>query len=277
MRRAFIPLLFVAIAAAQDPTSAPSPTIAQLPALNPVRTTVGMIGHVAGVVLPGSEFEPIETTPNSNVVVRIEHVQKHGSANRYDLEFTAFEKGDYDLASCLRRKDRSDAGPLPKIPVVVTEVRNQEQHEPNALSSVPAPKLGGYSTWLWLLGSAWVAGLVAIAFVGKKRARATAPPPKPITLADRLRPLVAAALLGSLAQEQRAELERLLLSFWRDRLQLQDRPARDAIRELRNHPEAGVVLRALEQWLHRRAPEPVDVESLLRPYAAVGDDDGGRA
>lgn len=254
---------------AQDPPTAPAEVI------EPVRTTVGVPAHVYGVVLPGSEFEPIETDAKSEIVVRVEHVQKHGSANRYAFEFTGLVKGEFDLAKFLRRKDRSDPGTLPRIPVVVDALLPVLQNEPNALGSLPAPRLGGYQTLLWVLGGVWAVGLFGILFLFKKKPAAATLAAKPITLADRLRPIVARALDNDLSSEQRAELERLLLSVWRTRLGLAGVPAREAVQSLRNHAEAGALLRELERWLHQKDPAPVDVEALLRPYAAMRDDDRG--
>ena len=42
-----------------------------------------------------------------------------------------------------------------------------------------------------------------------------------MTLADRLRPLVDAAVAGALSAGQHAELERLLIGYWRRRLNLE--------------------------------------------------------
>jgi hypothetical protein len=243
-------------------------------AQEPVRTTVGMPALVTGVVLPGSEFEPVDATLKSPVVLRIEHVQKHGTAHRYAIQFTGFEAGEYDLAQFLRRKDRVDNGEMPKIPVVVEAVREESQHEPNELQPIPAPKLGGYERTMWMLGVAWAVGLLAILFAFRKRAKAAVASERPLTVADRLRPVVARALEGRLEQEGRAELERLLLSVWRRRLSLEHATARDAIVALRAHDEAGALLRALDQWLHAKDPQPVDVDALLRPYAAIRDDGG---
>lgn len=267
MKRALlVSILFAAPLFAQDP---------QPEVVEPVRTTVGVPGHVYGVVLPGSEFEPVEADVKSKVVVRIEHVQKHGSANRYAFEFTGLDAGEYDLATFLRRKDRSDPGPLPRIPVVVEALLPAMQNEPNALGTIPAPRLGGYQTLLWVLGSAWVVGLFAILFFFRRRKAAVAAEQKPVTLADRLRPIVARALERDLPSEQRAELERLLLSVWRERLGLGAASARDAVQSLRAHPEAGALLRELERWLHQKDAAPVDVEALLRPYATIRDDARG--
>jgi hypothetical protein len=261
MMRALTTLLFAAACLAQEP----------------VRTSIGIPALVTGVVLEGSEFEPIETTLKSPVVLRIEHMQKHGTANRYALQFTGLEAGEYDLAAFLRRKDRSDNGAMPKIPVIIEAVRDDSQHEPNALQPMKARDVGGYERTMWLLAGAWAIGLLVILFAFRKKKAAQTAPVRKATLADRLRPAVARALDGSLDSEGRAELERLLLSVWRVRLSLQNVPAREAILRLRAHDEAGALLRALDQWLHAKSPQPVDVETLLRPYSTIEDEGGGAA
>jgi hypothetical protein len=236
-------------------------------AQEPVRTTVGIPGRIAGVVLEGGELEAVPASLGSKVVLRIGHVQRHGTAHRYDLEFTGFEAGEYDLAQWLRRKDQT-AAELPPIPVVVERVLPPRQVEPSALPAVAVEGLGGYRTLLWAAGGAWLAGLAALLFVRRRRGGAAAAPPKPLTLADRLRPVVGDAVAGRLPKERLAELERLLLAYWRRRLGLEARPAAEAILRLREHEEAGTLLRELERWLH--APPatraPVDVGALLRPY-----------
>src|SRR5437867_3237409 len=82
-------------------------------------------------------------------------------------------------------------------------------------------------------------------------ARREAPPPSAPTLADRLRPLVEQAAAGTLTRDGQAQLERLLLNHWRQRLELTTDSFADAIRKLRQHNEAGALLRELENWLHR--------------------------
>ncbi len=252
-------LLLTGPGLAQDPPPA---------AVAPTHRSIGVPGHLHGVVLPGSEFEAVAGTPTSKIVVRVEAVQPHGTAHRYDLEFVGLEAGSFDLGPFLRRKDRTDNGALPPLPVVIDTILPAGQVEPNTLPSRPAPRLGGYRTALWLAGGAWVVGLLLILFVGRRRraiAVAAAPPP---TLAERLRPLVGDAIAGRLPDARRHELELLLLGFWRHRLGLEQTPARDAIAQLRAHAEAGALLRELERWLHAPPADraPVDVAALLRPY-----------
>ncbi len=263
--------------AASEPTPAPlaAPRVQEPSAeTTPVRTPVGVKATVYGVVLPGSEFEPVELDNKAPVALRIEHVQRHGTAHRYAIEFVGNEPGTYDLAQFLRRKDRTEPGPLPRVAVVVTTSLPPDQQEPNPLPGLAPPPLGGYARLLWVLGGAWVAGLFAILLVRQSRATDLAAVAAPPSLADRLRPLVDEARRGGLAPAQLAELERLLLHAWRARLGLEETPVREAIAALRRHEQAGELLRALEQWLHQRGGPPIDAEALLRPYQDFADPDG---
>jgi hypothetical protein len=255
----------------------PTPAFAQAGHADPIATrftsTVGMSGKIEQVVVPGSELEvkPLEDR-RAPFVLRIAAVYPHGTAFRYDLVFYGLEPGRYDLRDYLRRKDRSATGDLPPIPVQVDPLLPPGQVEPHALALERAPWLGGYRLILAVGGSLWVAGLAAILLLGRRKpSDAQAGADRPLDLADRLRPLVDAALSGTLDKGRHAELERLLYGYWRKRLRLERAGPAAAIRQMRDHPEAGALLRKLEEWLHKPGGtrERVDVEPLLRPYQGL--------
>ncbi len=241
------------------------------------KSTVGMPAKIDQIVLPGTllEVKPIEDR-REPVVLRIVDSYPHGSAFRYDLVYYTLEPGEYDLRNCLRRKDGSPLGELPAIPVSVSALLPPGQIEPHPIALEPSPWLGGYRFLIGLGGSLWAAGLAYILLKSRRdRVEAfaeTAPPP---TLGDRLRPLVSAALDGTLGEPQRAELERLLIGYWRKRLGLEhERPA-VAMAVMRDHPEAGPLLHSLEDWLHRpeseRRMQGDELAVLLRPYLDAPD------
>lgn len=238
--------------------------------------TVGMPGRIEQLILPGSELEvkPLDD-PRAPVVVRIESAYRHGTAYRYDLVYYALEPGKYDLRDYLRRKDGSSTGDLPPLPVEVSAVLPPGQVLPNPLQAKGTPWLGGYRLALGIGGFLWVAGLLAILLVGRRRKRgAEATDARPLTVADRLRPLVEKAIAGKLTQQQLAELERTLLAFWRRRLGLEDQKPAEAIAILRAHPEAGPLLEQLEAWLHKPGTSgSVDVAALLLPYHDFPDEE----
>jgi hypothetical protein len=232
-----------------------------------------MPARIEQLVLPGTELEakPIEDR-RTPVILRIVNSYPHGSAFRYDIVYYGLEPGEFDLKDSVRRKDGSPITNLPSISIKIEPVLPPGQIEPHRLSLAPSPFLGGYRLLLIAGGLIWAAGLAAILLAGRrKRGQAVNNAIKPLTLADRLRPLVAKALAGTLNQGQHAELERLLIGYWRKRLKLEQCAPAEFIPLLRNHEEAGPLLRSLEDWLHRPAgtAEPVDLSALLEPYQTV--------
>lgn len=232
--------------------------------------SVGMRAFVEQVVLPGTELVPAPSSLKAPVVVRVLKTWPHGEHLRYDLEWVGLEPGRHDLVKYLVRKDGSPTTGLPELPVEATSLLPAGAAEPADLEPKAPERLDGYTTMQVVAGILWGVGLLAILFVGRRfRRRAPPPPPKP-TLADRLRPLVEAVATGAAGTGAKAELERLLVAFWRSRLELQAVKAADAIVAIKQHPEAGALLRQLEGWLHMPTPPaPTDVQALLQPYRGV--------
>ena len=232
-------------------------------------TTVGMTARIDQLVLPGPV---LEAKPHDDraapLVVRILATYPHGTAFRYDVAYYGLDPGTFDLKDYLRRKDGSSATDLPSLPVTIKPVLPPGQIKPNALTPESTPFLGGYRLALIAGGVLWVGGLAAILFVGRRRQKTgSEEAARPLTLADKLRPLIERGIAGQLGVEECADLERSLLAYWRRRLALEDHKPAEAFALLRRHPEAGPLLEQLERWLHRPgSSEKVDVAALLRPY-----------
>jgi hypothetical protein len=232
-------------------------------------TNVGMRGQLNDVILPGPELEvrPLED-PQAPFVLRIVNVYPHGTAFRYDFAYYALEPRTYELTQYLRRKDGSPMAKLPAVPVEVKGLLGPGLVHPHALEPKAASWFAGYQVLLLTAGVVWVIGVVLILFWGRRRKRAAvAEAGGAANLAERLRPLVVRAMTGMLTPRQRAELERTLLAYWRQRLGLEHETAPAALDKLRKHPEAGVLLNQLEVWLHRPGTaNQVDLGKLLWPY-----------
>lgn len=239
------------------------------------RTTVGMAEIMEAVVLPGDVLvvKDIEDR-HQPFIVRIVDTYKHGTDHRYDIEFYALEPGKYNLTDYLVREDGSPAEQLPALWVDVASTLTAGQILPNDPETANLPSLGGY--WLmWIVGGIlWIAGLVALVMVGRRKALANnTSTVKQVTMAEHLRPLVQAAIRGELDSSGRAELERSLIAYWCNRLNLHDLEPGEVISRLRNDSQAGPLITSLEDWLHR--PEPpanVDIEALLEPYKDIRDE-----
>ena len=234
-------------------------------------TTVGMPARIVDLILPGPPLQVAPIERRAPVVLRILQTIGHGPGqHRYELEYYCLEPGEYNLADYLQRADGTPAE-LPEINVTVTSQLGEGQVVPNALASRPTPRVGGYTMLLAIGGIVWLMGLIAILFVGRGKAAAAAAKARNVSLAERLRPLIEQALNDELPREKHAALERMLLTYWRGKLGLNDTDAGDAIIAMKNHETAGELLRQLERWLHMPAAQrpDVDIAKLLEPYRDV--------
>lgn len=239
-------------------------------------TTVGMVGHLAEIKIPGSELEviPLEDR-DTPLVVRIVRVFPHGTDFRYEIEYYGLEPGSYDLRDFLRRKDGSSADEIPELPVEIVTELPEGQVEPNQLITKKPPRLGGYMPLVIFGGIVWVVGLVLIIVwcLNLKSGQVTQAT-RPKSLAEKLRPLVDRAVAGEASHEELASLERSLFTYWQKRLNLHSASPSEAIRELRKHPEAGGLMGKLESWLHHPEDQPdLDIDALLKPYRDVPERD----
>jgi len=250
---------------------AAAPAFAQ--SLDQRSATVGMRAVVEQVVLQGTELVAAPIAAGSPIVVRVLATWPHGEHFRYDLEWSGLEPGSYDLVKFLARKNGSPIDGAGTVPVTVTGTLPKGRIEPGELEPVASERLDGYRTLQIAAGIAWVVGLLLILFVGRRRRqRAATVAPKP-TLADRLRPLVETVAAGRADDATKAELERVLVATWRSRLGLRDAKAAAAIVAIRDHAEAGVLLRQIEAWLHAPSPPSIDLDALLAPYRSMSADD----
>lgn len=257
------------ITAAEDPTP-------------PITTgNVGMSIELEQVVISGSELEVVPLSDEQQpIVLRIEAVWPHGSDFRYDFSFYGLEPGTFDLKSQLRRKDGSTINDVQPLPVLIESLLPAGNSEPAALNHRSIPVPGGYKQWMTSLGIVWLLGLIGISWSMRRQKNTNESEKNKITtlsLGEKLEPLVKSAASGNISSNEKAELERLLLSFWSQQLDLKDLKSSQRIQKLKEHPEAKVLICAVEKWLH--SPESVDeneIKLVLRPYHSIQWKDGAK-
>jgi hypothetical protein len=231
--------------------------------------TVGMEGQLE-VILP--EAGLVAKTPDHKtpLLLRIAHTQPHGTLTRYDLRYIGRVPGKHDLREYLFNTNGLPATNLPAMAVSVSGLLPEQHNGWLEEQALHAPSLfGGYRAVAVVAVVLWVAALFVILRVGRKPkpAPVEAPVQRAPTFAERLRPLVERAAAGGLSADEKAALERMLINHWQRRLGLAGADSGELIARLRQHTEAGALLRALEDWLHRPpGSAKVEVESVLAPY-----------
>lgn len=261
--RAVVMCVFIAMcSAAAPPTTAP---------------TVGVEGRIE-ISLPGSTLVAKPVTDKAKLLLRIASTSPAVTGKLYyDLRYIGLVPGDHELRDYLVRADGSSVADLPAIPVTVSHllpIDHDGQLTPTA--GTRWPSFGGYRTAVGLAIVAWALLIVPVVLARRRKevSPAVAASSRQWTLADRLRPFIERAASGSLSIEDKATLERLMLGHWQRRLSLGDRSPGDSIAVLRDHPDAGRLLRSLEDWLHRppqASRAQADVAALLEPYRDAPD------
>ena len=231
---------------------------------------IGIEGDVS-VALPRGDYQPRPLDDRTPLILRVESVSPGaGGQFYYALHYIGLEPGTYQLADYLVHPDGSLAKEIGGEVVQVRSVLPPDHDGVlNAYVPQPFPWFGGYRMLLGLLALLWLGGIAMFIYFGRKRrpvvvAVVVAPPP---TYAERMQPFVEAAATGNLSAAGQAELERLMSGYWREKLALHDQRMADALAQLKRHPEAGALLRALERWLHRPGGATrEEVVGLLDPY-----------
>jgi hypothetical protein len=206
----------------------------------------------------------------SSVHLRINLTKPHGNLHFYDLRYIGRVPGDFDLRDFLLTANGLPATNLPPLPISVSGILPAQHNGWLEEQKASEPSLaGGYKKLAILAVALWVLALLVLFRFGRKEKSevVVAPVERPLTFAERLRPLLERAAAGKLSADEKALLERMLITHWQGRLGLHGKGGDEVIAHLRKHAEAGELLRALEDWLHRPpGSATVSVEAVLKPY-----------
>lgn len=230
---------------------------------------------ITGRLVVESEHGHVRGRPDldldSSILVRVAGRERSADGLAVtELEFIGVDAGVFDLRESLVFEDGGSTERLAPLPVeIVSNLASDAASDVFLAEAPPATIAGGYRTILLAIGVAWF--LVPVMVWIRRRLRrpeAEPIPDPPLTLRDRLEPLVRSAAARELSVAEQGRLELLLLAYWRQRLGLGDDPV-VAVRAIRTDPEAGRLLRGVETWLHApegRGPSSAEIGELLAPY-----------
>jgi hypothetical protein len=245
--------------------------ISSLCSFSQTKAPLGLPETLEDLFIPGPKIEVIPRTNNeSSLVIRILKIKPAAEGFRYDLEIYALDPGIHRISQFLRyATDRSPVQSLDATFEVTTTHPLDTLPKPSEPEPVEPEKLGGYKNLIIILGTFWVLIFFAIIFYRKKPiANLVVETPLP-TLHEKLQVLFSAASLGELNDQEQANLERLILGHWKEKIPeiTSLTPAR-ALVELRSNPEASPLILKLEEWLHapNKKLSREEFLSLLTPY-----------
>jgi hypothetical protein len=226
------------------------------------------------LVLSKGNLQAKRVDPQSPVILRVIAIRPLTDGRFiYRVAFTPLEPGSFNLSDYLVFPDDTPLGSTNPNPVTIAaRVTNPDQTTLLGMPFPQTPPATRYAAWIVLLALLWLAaGLRLFSHKKPTPQPAPTPPPPPPTLAELLRPLVQLAASGDLDIPGKARLERIFLHYWSHQLDLQKLTPIEKIRAIRKHPEAGLLFRTMDAWIHR--PEPVipeeEIAAVLAPYAEI--------
>lgn len=243
---------------------------AQVATAAPGTGGIGMEREVS-VTLDRGDYQPRPLDDRTPLILRLEKVTPAADGRfTYVFHYIGFEPGSYKLADYLIRPDGTPPTDPGEVQVELGSILPPDhQGELNSFSARAFPWFGGYRMMLGGLALLWLCGLPALLWLGRKKKVAVVEevaPPEP-SYAERMRPFVEDAAAGRLTATGQAELERLMTGYWREKLARPEQRMTEALATLKDHPEAGSLIRALERWLHQPGgASKTEIESLLEPY-----------
>lgn len=237
--------------------------------------TVGMEGFIKQVVLPGSELTTRDVDPRRTpVALRIDRVYPHGDSLRYDITFYGLEPGNHNLTDYLVRKDGSTTEDLPALSVTINSILPSGEVRPSKPPTGFLTRIGGYQTAMILAIVAWILGLFAILFFGRKQQAQDAheSTDQSTSEVDHIRSLIQQAMdAGELTAEQKAQLDMKVLNFWRARRNIEEESVSEALTVLKSDEQAGPLLTGLERWFYsRNAPDSAEIRGMLEDMKQHG-------
>lgn len=240
---------------------------------SPAARNLGIEG-VSTMVLPRADYQARPMDDRSELLLNVQSVEPVDSGGfRYKIHYMGLEPGAYSLAEFLMLPDGSRPEEIKDFRLHVrAELPEDHNGQLEQMSDAPFPFIGGYRIFLSFLGLLWVVGIVMFIRSYRKKKVVTVEEvvvPEP-GFAERIRPLVESAAAGTITLDDQTLLERLLMGFWREKLDLTEPRVAEAVLLLKQHPVAGELLRAMERWLHRPGgSSAAEINPLLEPYRKV--------
>ena len=275
-------IISVAILVLCTRSSAPlAPSVA--PGFDSKDPTLGASASIS-VVLDRPDYSATPQDYNAPMWVQIEQVEPLNDGRfLYRISYTGLETGVFNITDYLQKSPTARLSE----PIVAVAVRSVIPKR--ALSDFGEPpgvvrrKAFPYQRLLGVLGAIWLGWGLWLLRQRRQSAQSpcsdekptvseqTAPAPPPRrqqVLANVLQPLVEKAAIKTISTKEKALLERILLLFWGQKLELDHLNDAEQLRRILAEEEAGALLRTIEDWLYQPASEisAETIEETLTPY-----------
>ena len=253
------------------------------PGYDPNDPTVGTSASI-NIVLDRPDYLPTPQDYSAPMWVRIDQIdQRDDGKFLYRISYTGLESGVFNITDYLQKSPTTRLSD----PIVAVGVRSVipkralsdfgETRGVAPRKAFPYQRLLGLLCAIWLVWGLWLLKR-RISSAPKLSAEedvtpltdtnAAIQPQKQQRLSDVLRPFVEKAALKTISTKEKALMERILLLFWGQKLELDHLNDAEQFRRILADEEAGALLHTIEQWLYQPASDisAETIQETLEPY-----------
>jgi hypothetical protein len=206
------------------------------------------------------------------VNVRIAEVTELPDRRIYDVRYIVNRAGSFDLKDFLVAADGSELTGLPAFRIIGDSKLSKDLDTRIEETEELRIDVGGrYYEIMAVLFVLWIVWLLLLIFFKRPRPVIEVDTtPAGLTLPEILRNFLAKLEAGALTANDKARMEMLLLSCWRDELALDPMPMSASLNAIRRDDKTAASLRKLQHWLHHPASTVPreEIAALVAPYAA---------
>ena len=227
--------------------------------------TVGIEGGVS-LEIPGPQLFAVQPDEDALLYLWIEDVQSQGESFTYEFRYVGMKAGKHNLLYYLRQEDGSIPQGLQEKYSIEIESALEEDHVGylTKINPLPIRLFKWYREIVVGLVLLWGVLLVPLIFAGRRVKEEEIAVVPPLSLADRLRPLVVKAVDGEMTLADKALFERLMLGYWCQKLDLDPQEILESLTVIKQHETAGELICTIENWFHKpTGGDDVDIASLL--------------
>lgn len=202
------------------------------------------------------------------IILRISNIKETADSFLYDIHVESLEPGEYDLRKYLKKINGATLNDADPIKLQVSSLLPKDQIEPQKPSRQTPERIDGYITTLKVIAALWILGLIILIFKRKKNPESESQTIQKPSLKKRMSKLIKEASEGTINNQGRAKLERMIIEHWRNKIpETKKLSPSQALKTLRKNPQSSPLIIALEKWIH--SPEPIskkEIDELLKEY-----------
>lgn len=210
------------------------------------------VEHAVTISYSGSELIVKPYKFGVPVNLRIANISETDGVRTYDVRYMLNTGGEFDITQFLGTKDGSTLDDLPQFKVIGLEYMSQQMDQ--RIEQVEEAGIDIWHYYYECIGAViilWVICLFLLIFWGREKPELIAEVAPAETFHDKLLGFLNQIDQKSIDEKDKAQLEILLINWWRDQLGYKELEMHQVMREIGNDAASASTFNLVQQWLHK--------------------------